>query len=64
MDDKGAYILISPNQRYRDVQMDAVQMDAVQMDGSGTSEWAKIQIDSESPLIWTVQLDKRPNKHQ
>ena len=46
-----------PNQLYRDVQMDAVQMD-----NSGTFEWTYIQIDGESRLIWTVQLDDRPNK--
>ena len=34
----------------------------VQMDGTGTSKWTQIQINGESPLIWTVRLDERPNK--
>ena len=38
------------------------QMDAVQMDCKGMSNWTQIQIDSESPLIWTVRFDKCPNK--
>ena len=57
MDDTCLYIWMRPNQPYRDVQMDAVQIDR-----SGTSEWTYIQIDGESPLIWTVHLDERPNK--
>ena len=38
-------------------------MDEVQMDGSGKSNWTYIEIDSESLLFWTIQLDERPNKH-
>ena len=47
------YIWMRSNQRYRDVQMD----------GSGTFKWTLIQIDTKSLLIWTVQLEERPNKH-
>ena len=39
MDNTCSYIWMRPNQRYREVKMDAVQMNAVQMDGSGMSEW-------------------------
>ena len=52
MKDTCSYIWMRPNQRNRDVQMD----------GSGMSKWTYIQIDGESPLIWTVQLAERPNK--